>query len=159
MKVSIKCLPIFLFLFAGYYGFDLDFSTVRVLSEKPQDNIIGTIENKPEGFGCYAVRKKDWDLPAEKRPYVFIKNDDGKGLMNIEGKDILLDEKEFTDVNKTGKNKKIKWTYKDENYQASFDLTITKTTAEAYHIYYAGKLTVSTSAKTQTIPIKATCYD
>lgn len=159
MKISICGLLFLLLLSADSYGFRLDYLSDQFFFEKQTNKLLGTIKNSPEGFGCYAVRKTDWNILAEKRPYVFIRNDDGKGLLNIAGKDVLLEEKSFVDVNENSKNKKVKWTYKNGNSEAIFDLKIIKVNNDAYQIVYEGNLTISAASKKQTIPVKATCYD
>lgn len=159
MKISICNLLILLLLSVNSYGFQIDYLSGQFFPEKQTNKLLGTIKNPPEGFGCYAVRTTDWNVLAEKRPYIFIKNDDGKGLLNIAGTDVLLEEKSFVDVNEDSANKKVKWTYKNGNSEAVFDLKIIKVNDDAYQVVYEGNLTVSAASKKQTIPVKATCYD
>lgn len=122
-------------------------------TDAPQSSIIGTIKQPPEGFGCYAV------LDDMKKNQIFIVTDEGDGLMNIEGQDVLL--KQINSVEHKGKNgKKIyEWIFGKKNIKAIFELSITKTENEGKHLFYDGKATVSTGINTQTVKIKATCYD
>lgn len=122
-------------------------------TDAPQSAIIGAIKHAPEGFGCYAILKN------KPKQQIFIVTDEGDGLMNIEGQDVLL--KAVDSVEHKGKNgkKRYEWIFGSKNIKATFDLSITRTENEGNHLFYDGKATVSTNTKTQTVQIKATCYD
>jgi hypothetical protein len=108
------------------------------------------------------VRLKDWniwDSTPEKRPYLFIETDEGKGLMNIEGRDILLNYLDSSELKSENGKKRFKWIYGSSIVKATFELTVTGTENEGKHFFYDGKTTVSAYKKTQTVQIKATCYD
>lgn len=127
-----------------------------------QSPLIGTIKKKPSGFGCYAVLSKDWDSSLnkpEKRPYIFILTDEGEGLMNVEGQDVLLKSADSSEKkNKNGKNS-VKWIFTNKNIKAQFDLVVTKDVEEPYRQEFEGNATVSTAAKAQSVGVKAACYD
>jgi hypothetical protein len=135
---------------------------ILIYADVSRSQIIGTIKQKPEGFGCYAVKYEDWevwDYMPEKRPYLFIRTDEGEALMNIEGQDVLLKYIDSIE-HKSEKGKSwFEWIYGNENVRSTFELSVTDSQDEGKHLSYDGKVTVSTHAKTQTIQIKATCYD
>lgn len=130
---------------------------ILVHTDSAQTSVIGTLKQKPaEGFACYAVSPKDWDVIAEKRPYIFVLNDD-TGIFNIEGRDVEIKQ---TDSNETkGENGKTyaEWNFADKNVKVKFDMVVSKLLNEGADVLYDGTLTVTSGAKTQTIQIKAFC--
>ena len=132
-------------------------------TDASQSPIIGTIKKKPAGFGCYALLSKDWessDNKPEKRPYIFILTDEGEGLMNLEGQDVLLKQAESSEKKDKNGKTSVKWIFKNKNITARFEMVVTKDDEEVYQQEFEGNATVSASAaKTQTVRVKATCYD
>lgn len=133
-----------------------------ILPYTGQAEIIGTITQRPgDGYGCYAVLPKDWDAEWDKRPYIFFITDNGgkspdDGIMNIEGKDVLLKVKSQTE--RKGENGKIyvDWVYENKNVRAHFDMGISEI-PDSSAVVYEGTVIVSTYTKMQSVPIKVFC--
>ena len=127
-----------------------------ILAYVEPSSIIGTTKEKPdEGYLCYAVLPKDWDAVQNKRPYVFYTTDNG-GKLNIEGADIEL--KRILENERQGEGGKtyVEWIYENKKTRAHFDLVVAEI-PDSSAVFYEGKLTVTTSAKIQTLQVKAFC--
>lgn len=130
---------------------------ILVYTDSAQTEVIGTLKRKPaEGFACYAVFPKDWGGIAEKRPYIFVLNDE-TGTFNIEGRDTEI---KLTNSEETkGENGKtyVEWNFANKNIKAKFDLAVEKLLNDGADVQYEGTLTVTSGAKTKTVQIKAFC--
>ncbi len=134
-----------------------------ILPYTGQAELIGTTKQRPgDSYGCYALLPKDWGADWDKRTYIFFITDNGgvrpdDGIINIEGKDVLLKVKSQTE--KKGENGKVyvDWVYENEDVRAHFEMAITEDLYEGLSIYYEGTLIVSTYNKMQSVQIKAFC--
>ena len=124
--------------------------------------LIGTTKQRPgDGYGCYAVLPKNWNTDWEERPYIFFITDNGgkapdDGVMNIEGKDVLLKVKSQTEKKDKSGRTRVDWVYENKNIRAHFNMEISGMPDDSA-VDYEGSLTVSTGDKSQTVQIKAFC--
>ncbi len=124
--------------------------------------LIGTTKQIPgDGYGCYAVLPENWNTDWDKRPYIFFITDNGgkapdDGVINIEGKDVLLKVKSQTEKKDKSGRTKVDWVYENKNIRAHFNMGISGKPDDSA-VGYEGSLTVSTGDKSQTVQIKAFC--
>ena len=130
---------------------------ILIYTDLAQSELIGVIKQKPaEGFQCYAVLPKDWEIIAEKRPYIFVMNDTS-GTFNIEGKDVEIKKSDSSETKGENGKTYVEWIYQDKSASAKFDISVEKLLNDGADVQYNGTLTVTTETKTQTIQIRAFC--
>ncbi|MGI8556238.1 MAG: hypothetical protein ACR2LT_07775 [Pyrinomonadaceae bacterium] len=127
-----------------------------------QSELIGTTTQKSsDGCGCYAVIYSIRNTPQDTKPSIFYLTDEGgvradDGVMNIEGKDVLLKVKSQTE--RKGENGKIyvDWVYENKDVRAHFEMGISEI-PDSSAVVYEGTVIASTYTKMQSVPIKVFC--
>lgn len=126
-------------------------------SQTQKTNLIGFVKSKEErGFGCYLTSPSEYNKKASDRRYYFLDDDLG-GTMNIEGRDVFLEQSKSDEIPPMKGKKRFVWVFHTQQTIARFDLTATKTANDGAALYYDALITITKGNKKQSVKAKGFC--
>lgn len=131
-------------------------ASAQTVSQK--EKLIGFLDTANAlGFGCYFVPPADFEKISTERRYLFLLDDDGKGLINVGGEDLKLKPEKSYEIKPRNGKKRFVWNYGFGNVKAVFNLTQINTANDGSDTYFDAVITVTKASQKQSIQAKGFC--
>ena len=121
-------------------------------------SIIGNIIKPTEiGVGCYFVPPADINKSSDERRYLVLIDDDGNGLINLDGEDRQMIRQKSEQTNQPKGKKEVLWLFSAGKFKIKLNLKITGTSNDDENTHFNATIEVNKDERKQTLAAKGFC--